>query len=696
MSVEAIPEAVTEAQRIQHATTLADYFEVLLAETPVEITPDVPGLLVGPACLNWQAASKIVSCPPAADSYHSPMGTQQLMKLGLAGIAETAAANAEKLEPLPKHYLLAIARYYRAACAYAQAWADAAADAADAATGDERLRLNRIAASCRSAATGRPDSFLAAVQLFWFGLTMRNAGSTSPPGRLDQHLNPFYVADLAAGAITPDEAQQIIDELFTKIDTISLGDGLMNLVVGGVDADGHDAGNEMSILMMDAACRLKIASPLMNARLHKGTSEAFRKKVTKLQLAPTGGCTILNDEVIVPAMVADGIPLALARNYCCDGCNELLFDGESLIDLLLSPALKCFERTLFNGRQCPIPEGVVPRARYHYVTDYNMDVRHEDNDIYASGDFTQMTSFEAFFEAFIDQYRHALHQGLAGYCHNARQRAREKVTNPFLAGTFPECLATGQDPMTGGARWYMFMVFSGSIPTVADGLAAIKKVVFEDRACTPAELLDALRADWEGYEPLRRQFLAAPKFGNDDSYVDDIAVEIVRRFDQIVRGFPHGLHHPVYPALFCHDFNLASMAASATPDGRRRGDPIAEHFSPVPGRAVSGPTAVINSQAKAPLERMIATAVTHISLSRSALGTPEQAVTAVTHLVDTAIAMGLMVINLPIYDVEKMIEAQKHPEQYADLMVRVWGFSDRFTTLDKRLQDHLIERATNV
>ena len=695
MSSQAVAPAVTDAEKIVHANLLADWFEAMCNTTPIKIEPNTSDLLVGPVHMNWEGAGEVVTRPYDVDGYHCPMGAKQLLTMGFVGIAETAAANADTLAGLPKQYLLAVARCYRAACRYAQSWANAASDAADAAAGDERVRLTRIANACRSLVTGRPDSFLAAAQLLWFGLAMRNAGVTSPPGRLDQYLNTYYVADLAADEITPAEAQRIVDELFTKMDTIAHGDGLMNLVLGGVDADGNDVGNEMSILMMDAACRLKIASPQMNVRIHAGTSEAFRQKATELQLAPTGGCSILNDEAIIPAMVADGIPLDLARNYCCDGCNELLFDGEILIDFTAAPALKCLERTLLNGRQCPLPEGVAPKARYHYASHDESDVRDTDKNILETGDFAQMTSFEQVFEAYIAQYEHRIHEGLVWFCRNASERARDRLTNPFLAGTFPQCLATGLDPMTDGNRWYMFMVFAGSIPTVADGLAAIKKVIFEDRACTAAEMLAALEADWDGYEALRRQCLTAPKFGNDDPYVDDIVVEIINRFDRIVREYPHGLNHPIYPALFCHQFNLISMAVSATPDGRRRGDDIAEHFSPVPGRALHGPTAVINSQAKAPLNRMVGTAVTHISLSRSALGTPEQAAAAVNTLVDAAIRMGLFVINLPIYDVEKMIEAQKHPEQYADLMVRVWGFSDRFTTLDKRLQDHLIARATN-
>ena len=683
----------TDTGRVEFAGKMADWFRAMLEETAISVPAEKDEHLVGPSNMNSKAASDRFPGVWGADGYHCPLGTKQLMELGLAGIAKTAATNAAKLTGLESRYLAAIARCYEAASSYAAAWADAAAEAADAAVGEHRLRLTRIAASCRTLAEGPPDSFQSALQLLWFALPMRNASLTSPPGRLDLHLGPIYQADLARGNITPEFAQGLVDELLTKMDHIWTGDGLMNLVLGGVDADGNDVTNDVSFMMVDTATRLKLASPQMNIRIHSGTSEHFRQKVTELQLAPTGGCSVLNDEVLIPAFVAEGIPLDLARNYCCDGCNELLFDGESLIDFTMVEAVKSLELTLFNGRECPLPEGFVPRANYHYANDEPPEVRTGLELGHESGDFTEMTSFEQVFEAYVDQYIFQLNRVLTGFCDGIRRSAAENMTDLFFAGTFPECLATGRDPMNGGVRHRAFMIFAGSIPTVADGLAAVKQVVFEDRAATPAELLDALRADWDGHEVLRKRCQAAPKFGNDDPRVDEIAAEIVRRFDQALRGFQHGLAYPVLPALFCHTFNMISMTVNATPDGRKRGDPVAEHFSPVPGRALSGPTAVINSMTRAPLERMTGTAVTHVSLSRTSLGTPAQAAVLVRNLLDTALEMGLIVANFPIYDVEQMIDAQDHPERHGDLMVRVWGFSDRFITLDKRLQDHLIARA---
>ncbi len=685
-----------EAEKIEFAGKLADWFCAMLAETPVSVDGDAAEFLVGPSNMNGQAANEKFPGVWGADGYHCTLGTTQLFKLGFAGIAERAATNAAKLTGLEAARLEGIAKCYRAACDYAAAWAAAAADAADGAVGDDRLRLMQIAASCRTLNEGPPTDYRSAVQLLWFALPMRNANLTSPPGRLDVHLSPYYTADLDAGDLTPDVAQEIMDEFLSKMDHIWTGDGLMNMVVGGVDGDGNDVSNDVSIMIMDTSARLKIASPQMNVRVHKNTPQDFLDKATELQLAPTGGCSILNDEVIIPMFVAEGVPIDLARNYCCDGCNELLFDSESLIDFTAVEAAKSLELMLFNGETCPLPEGFVPRATYHYAQEEEPEAHFGSEVGHQSGDFTKMTSFEQVFEAYMDQYLFQLKRTMDSFTEGIARGSTEHQTDLFFAGTFPECLETGKDPMDGGVRRRVISVFSGSIPTAADGLSAVKHVIFEQQACTPAELLDALRDDWEGHEALRKQFQAAPRFGNDDERVDEIAAEIVRRFDKAVHSYEHSLDFNIWPALFCHTFNIISMAVNATPDGRKRGDPVAEHFSPVPGRAISGPTAVIRSQTRAPLHRMAGTAVTHVSLSRTALGTPKQAAELVSTLRDTAMKLGLIIANFPIYDVEQMIDAQTNPDQHADLMVRVWGFSDRFITLDKRLQDHLIARAVKL
>ena len=664
--------------------SLVEGLAIMLADTPKDVSGQ-DRYLLGPARMTCDRVHEMLNWGVSADNWHYPLGVRQLLSMGLAGIADTAAANAATLTGREAAYLRAIAYCYGEVRSYVSAWASAA----------EKAGRADLAANCRALVDGPPQTFAQAAQLLWLAIPIRNGLHSSTLGRLDQHLYPYLAADLAAGTITRDAAQDLIDELVLKINDIWTGEGLMTMAVAGRDADGTDRTNAVSDMFVDAAIRLHQVNPQVCVRLHGNTPEAFRQKVAELQLAPANQCTILNDEAIISTLTNAGLPADLAANYCCDGCNEIIFDGESTIHFHSVEAVKSLELTMFNGRDCPTPDGGPIVSGNLFTRDGEHETTGGSTRGHAAGDVTQMTSFEQVFEAFMDQYLFQVAKVIEQLHEQHDDGQTNRAIPPFLAGTFPESLATGIDPVDGGVRRQVMMVFSSSIATAADGLAAIRRVVFEDHACTLAELLDALRADWVGHDALRKRCLAAPKFGNDDPYVDDLVVEIADRFADVVTSYPTPFRDGLWPALFCFQFNVFAMIAGATPDGRKRGEPIAEHLSPVPGRAVAGPTAVIQSQAKAPLHKMIGTAVTHISLSRSALGGGDQATATIRSLTQAALDMGLMVITLPVYDVEQMKDAQANPEQYADLIVRVWGFSERFVNLDTRMQDHIIARAVN-
>ena len=237
-----------------------------------------------------------------------------------------------------------------------------------------------------------------------------------------------------------------------------------------------------------------------------------------------------------------------------------------------------------------------------------------------------------------------------------------------------------------------WIFFGGSIPTVADALAAVREVVFERKLCTPAELLDALRADFAGHEPLRLQLLAAPKFGNDIPAVDQLAADIALEMCRHVKAYPTATGKPIWPALFNHTYNDEAKIVGATPDGRRWKDPICEHYSPTPGRARRGPTAVIRSITRGPLAEACGTSIFNISLSRTFLPRTQNGVERLRHLLDGALKLGAAVMNVAIYDVELLREAQRNPQGHEDLIVRVWGYSARFGDLSEDQQNHIIAR----
>ncbi|MCY2931198.1 MAG: hypothetical protein NTV86_17255 [Planctomycetota bacterium] len=677
--------------RMKRAAALADFVEASLAATDPVIPP--AGILAGPLRRTELAP------PPAGwdwgdDNLHYPMDVGTLLQRGCTGIAATARANAANLAGEQAHYLRCIARTLEAVTAFVAAHARLARDQADSAAGPERQRLHTIAAQCAALAAGPPRTFAQAVQLFWFVHSLRGAyNCSSTIGRLDQHLQPFYKRQLDEGTLTREGALEILCELWRGLNAVvdHPGMGLMNLVVGGQDAQGNDATNDMSYLLIDTAIRVNDTNPFLSARLHARTPPAFVDKIVELQLVGHGQGTIYNDEAIIPSLVAYGVPVELARLYANDGCNEVTIDGRSTISLWIVDALRCIDATLFNGQANPSAQQEPRRVLRASEGAGN----HGDplDFGFATGDFADMTSFDQFLEAYLRQYWRRIEMLLANQTGHLQAAARTGVTTLLTAGTFGTVLATGLDPHRGGVDLVEQMIFLGSLGTVADCLAAVRKVVFDEKACTPAQLREALSANWVGHEALRQRCLGAPKFGNDDDYVDLLIADVIRRTVEHVRSQPSASGLPIWPCLFNHSYVATAQACGATPDGRRWMDPVGEHFSPTPGRALRGPTAIIRSAAKSPLADCVGVAIFHLALDRRSLLSDSSGRLRLRGLIQSALRLGVTQMNTALYDVDALKDAKLHPDRHADLIVRVWGFSARFVSLSPDMQDHIIARA---
>jgi len=677
-------ETATSKNRIQRrmekSSECAIAFETLVDCTEVEIPSE--GILAGPVQLNFEGLEKKLQCPPwevlGADNQHFAMNMETVLRLGFAGIARQARKNSASLTGEEAGYLEAIAHCYEAAMGFVAAHADEAEVQLVSASGEERQRLERIAHNCRALSEREPRTFSEAVQLSWFAWCIRRCGWGGTIGRLDQHLYPFYKTDLESGRLTREAAFELLCELWEGYNRATRGDTLSNLILGGQDRNGNDATNKMSYLMIDVALAVRKSEPQLSVRIHKNMPQDFLDKIAELQLLGHGQGAIYHDECIIPELVKLGVPLSSARNYANDGCTEVTIDGESGISMAQMEAVKSLELTIFNGQQNPRLDD----EEIHTVCKSG----------FSTGDFSAMTSFEEVYDAFLRQYLYQVDALMNWLCDCIRSEQEDGVSLPFLAGTFPECLKSGRDPFRGGFTVPCQVIFSGSIPTVADGLAAIRQVVFEEKACTPTDLLDALRVDFVGHEPLRRRLLHAPKFGNDDDRVDEIAADIARCFCERVRQHPTPTGKPIWPALYNFTFNNCAKTVGATPDGRRWKDPIAEHYSPTPGRAKSGPTAVIRSACKGPLNEACGAALFHISLSRDVVPQNAQGRTLLKQLLNTALELGVAIMSTAIYDVDMMRDAKLYPVRHEDLVVRVWGYSARFIDLAEDMQDHIIAR----
>ena len=677
--------------RVRAARDGAEYIKSVLNATEPEIPFE--GILAGPKHLN-ELPNADEMCGGIDDNLHFPMDVGNLLALGVTGIVATARTNANSMDFERKMMLYSIADVFEGIAAFIQRHAEKVETLMAGAPSGDRNRLGSIAENCRFLSQGPPETFAQAVQLFWFVHCARSRGQYgSTIGRLDQHLYPFYKADLDAGGLSRKEALEILCELWRnlniQVDHPVLG--LLNVIVGGQDETGNDATNEVSFLILEAAMIVRDTNPFVSVRIHENTPRAFVDRVADLHLVGHGQGTVYNDKVVIPSLLDYGVPPELARLYANDGCNEVTIDGRSTVALYAVDALKSLEFALFNGKECP-------PARRRPTRNCTAEEEPGDNSSLAqpgieSGFLDDSSSFEDVVEVFFIQWFRQIDTLLAPQMEILRERSGSLVTAPIVSGTFASVLRTGLDPLRGGVDVPEQMLFLNSIPTVGDCLAAIRTVVFEQNVCTLTELREALAADWEGHESLRQCCRNAPKFGNDDDSVDMLVADIVCRSAGHVKEFSVHVPFGVWPCLFNHTFLAVAQSCGATADGRRWMDPVAEHFSPTPGSAMSGPTAVLRSASKSPLRDCVGVALVQVGLSRSTVPANAEGRALITNLIRSAFAMGISQMNIAIYDIEQLKDAQAHPDKYPDLIVRVWGFSARFVSLSKEMQDHIIARS---
>lgn len=659
---------------------IQDAFENSLLSRPIDIPAQ--GFLT---CGGTPLQAPRLFERPGFDNHHFPLDFCLVLSHGLTGIINRARKEREGLTLEAAAMRAAIAHTYEAVTAHVLRHSEKAWEMAQKNPEDAK-RLERIAQNLDQLAHSAPETFEQGIQLFYLIWRIRGP-YPSTIGRLDVYLSDLYKKDVPA-RVTRDEALCLLCELWEKLNDGQSGDTLMNLMLGGVDEQGRDVSTDLSILMMEATMRVRKSEPHINIRLHAHTPKAFWETACRMIAMGQGQGVAYFDENIIPPLIARGYAAQDARRYANDGCTEITFDGLAPIHFWQMEMVKTLELTLFGGRENPCapftPVHKWHRQRPEQVFKTQLQLGH------MSGDVAAMRSYQDVYNAFLDQ----LHFQVEAFLHKIkaekdRLMSGEVISELLMAGTVAHTLDTGIDPLRGGYPQTNFQLLSGSIPTVADALCAIREVVFKKRECTMQALLQALETDFKEQEPLRQMLLAAPKFGNDDDRVDLIAADIARRFIAQVEAFSHKTDIRILPGLYNIDFNLFAASLGATPDGRHAGDLICEHFSPTPGRAKLGPTAILQSAAKAPLQQGCAASPVYLALPAQTGGTQTEAVEA---LLKGAEKLGLPILSIAIYDRAILEDAVLHPKRHQDLIVRVWGFNARFVDLDASLQKHIIAR----
>ncbi|MBP3427895.1 MAG: hypothetical protein J6M47_06500 [Clostridia bacterium] len=631
-------------------------------------------------------------CPEAwdmgEDNNHYPLNYAFLIENGIpALIARARAGMANAPAEENRLRLDAIIRFLEAYRSYILSHAALAASRARLFPEDAE-RYNRIAQNCRALTEGAPQTFEQAVQLFYFTWRLRSVNYTSCIGRLDVQLGGAYRRSIAEG-MPRSHAHDILCELIRKLNAMGSGDTLMNAMLGGVDEDGNDVSSDLSVLIMECCGELALSEPHINVRYHAGTPDFFKRATEKLVSYGQGQGTLYVDEHIIPELVRMGVPLNVARCYANDGCTEVTLEGSAGIFFWQMESMKTLELALHNGKESPnAPHTPVRKwSRHRMAMPYNSQLTLG----FESGDMRRCETFEEVMACFYRQYDYQIALYLERISDEIR---RHKEGGSYQTSLLSQCmipgvLDTGREPVRGGFESDNYQLLSGSIPTVADSLYAVKEAVFEQKLCTMDELLRAIDADFEGHELLQKQLRSLPKFGNDEDGVDLLASEIAAHFCGVVEAYAYPCGMRVLPGIYNIDFVMFSSILGATPDGRNAGDAICCHYSPTPSRATKGITAALQSASKGNLPRGCAASPVYLTLPRLIDTDYTKVISA---LFDGCAALRLPIVNLSIVNVEELEDARIHPENHRDLIVRVWGYNAYFVDLDDELQLHIINR----
>ncbi len=600
---------------------------------------------------------------------HIPFGSQRILTLGYQGLQDVARQHLQDLDEVSetpevlskKAFLHAIIIVFDGATRFVLRHAREAERLSHIAPSRQRqAELQQIAAICQWLAIHPPRTFHEALQLFWFTCLIHKMEEQAclPIGRFDQDLNPFYQHDLETGRLTQDTALELLECLWIKfnVESDQTTDTCENITLSGQDAQGHDVTNDLTYLCLRASRELRLPDPKINVRFHRHSPDRLWQTCCEIVKEGIGGFpNFLNDDANIPSLVKAGIPLGDARLYSCDGCQELIIPSKG--DFYTTFSSVDFLDTLLQVIHQP----------HHYVT----------------------------FNDFMVEYKTQLSTALkhAVTVANRKDLMMAKLSPvPFLSATLEGCLEKAMDKTAGGTHYNFTGCLGRAFSNTVNSLAVIKKTVFDEHLYELTTLTTALMKNWDGYERLRLFAVnRVPKYGNDDDYVDALAVEIAEHFIQEVPMYqnPRGGHF--YPGLFTFHHVTRGGLLSASPDGRRAGDGVASHISPVAGTDLNGPTAVLNSALKIchlhPSEGAALGIRFHPSALQGETGT--QNLMAFTK---TFIEGGGLSLQFNVVDSKTLRSAQQYPERYQNLIVRVWGFSAYFVTLTKQYQEDVIAR----
>lgn len=558
----------------------------------------------------------------------------------------------------------------------------------------ELLEISRI---CAKVPYEPATSFYEAVQSVWFIqliLQIESNGHSLSYGRFDQYMYPYYIKDIQEKVITKDEALELLTCLWIKTLTInkvrsqahtlsSAGSPMyQNVTIGGQTPDKKDAVNELSFVVLQSIAQTRLTQPNLTVRYHKNINKAFFDDCIEVMKLGFGMPALNNDEIIIPSFINWGVKEEDAYNYSAIGCVETAVPGKW--------GYRCTGMSYINFPRvllCAMNDGVDLTTGKRFTKGY--------------GYFKDMKSYEELLSAWDKTVREMTRYSVI--VENAIDKASERDVPDILCSALTDdCIGRGKTIKEGGAVYDFISGLQVGIANMADSLAAIKKLVFEEKKITPIQLWNAILDDFQSDENKKIQAMLideVPKYGNDIDYVDNLVVEAYDSYLDEIKKYPNTRYHrgPIggirYGGTSSISANVGQgMGTMATPDGRNAYEPLAEGCSPAHNADKNGPTAVFKSVAKLPTEKITGGVLLNQKMTPQMLSTEENKQKLEMLIRAFFNRLHGYHVQYNIVSRETLIDAQKHPEKHKDLIVRVAGYSAFFNVLSKKTQDDIIGR----
>ncbi len=641
--------------------------------------------------------SGILSMNPAlfGSGGHIALDFAKVLQKGFQGIKKEAQAGLDHLNPLSaedikkKDFYLAVIECCEGMTEFGHRFSRLAKDMASKELNPARRKeLEEIQQICSRVPGFPANTFHEGLQSLWFAYIaslQEDYNRCSPVGRVDSFLYPFYRRSMDEKRLTTSRAQELIDCLWLKLGESNfinwgsfskLAAGFpvqQQIPVGGQTREGKDAANPLTYQCIQATMNTRLHQPSLTVRLHKNTPSELYRKACELSRLGTGHPSFFNDEVVVPALVKSGVSIEDARDYTPVGCvgAEVSGCGKGAHNGGYLNSAAALEFTLNNG--------------FWRNSQKQVSIQ--------TGNPREFTSFDQFWNAFEGQLRNLMRTHIAAslkveYLHE------QWYPTPYLSTLTRGCLENGRDKTSGGAVYNLGMSFrTVDLGNVADSLTAVKKFVFEDKSISLDQLLDAVQNNFEGNEVLRQKIITrTPHYGNDEEYADGMAQKIVAVIkDECNRhkSYFGGPFYPGYGSVSSH--GPFGSVMGAFPDGRKVGAPLTDGIGPVHNRDQHGPTALLKSVSKMGHVDLSGGSILNIKFPPKVVE-GEKGLGNFISLLKSFVQLKIWHCQFNIVNAETLRDAQKHPENYQDLLIRVAGYSAFFTILPKELQDDIIDR----